>query len=204
MIGQRTSDWEPGMLAMLTNFSTDLGYMALATWGGEVVGLTFGHSRADQAIRSLKSFHAKNDIILFSQAIQENSSEASFFNERVAQLLKRFSAGEPVDFDDITVSLSGMTHFQKRVVTACRGLGWGETASYGELAVRVGHPGAARAVGTVMRKNRVPLIVPCHRVLAAGGQLGGFSAPAGLTMKRRLLALEEGVLGKHKQSAVLF
>jgi methylated-DNA-[protein]-cysteine S-methyltransferase len=184
---------------MLTEFPTELGHMALATWDGEVVGLTFGHSRAEQAIRSLQDFHAMSGSKLLKLATEETSSEAAFFNERVAQLLKTFASGEIVDFDDIPVSMTGMTGFQKQVVATCRAIPWGETASYGELATAVGHPGAARAVGTVMRKNRVPLIVPCHRVLAAGGQLGGYSAPSGLKMKRRLLALE-----KRERLATLF
>ena len=66
------------------------------------------------------------------------------------------------------------------------------TRSYGEVAAAAGSPGAARAVGQVMAANRTPLIVPCHRVLAAGGKIGGFSAPQGLALKRRLLALESG------------
>lgn len=176
---------------MFTEFSTKLGHMALATFNGEVVGLTFGHSRAELALSSLRNFHARGDSTLLQQAMQENSSEAAFFNERVARLLEQFAEGDPVDFDDIPVALTGMTGFQKQVVAACRAIPWGETVSYGQLASTVGHPGAARAVGTVMRKNRVPLIVPCHRVLAAGGQLGGYSAPSGLDMKRRLLALEK-------------
>ena len=63
--------------------------------------------------------------------------------------------------------------------------------TYGELAETVRHPGAARAVGSVMSNNRYPLIVPCHRVLASGGRLGGYSAPQGLAMKERLLAAEQ-------------
>ena len=176
---------------MLTDFSTDLGHMALATWDGEIVGLAFGYSRADQAIRALKSYYSESDRALLDQAMRESSSEAAFFNERVARLLKKYASGESVDFDDLPLSLVGMTNFQKQVVAACRASPWGETVSYGELAARVGHPGAARAVGTVMRKNRVPLIVPCHRVLAADGKLGGYSSPAGLAMKKRLLALEK-------------
>jgi len=70
-------------------------------------------------------------------------------------------------FDDIELDDEDLTDFQRKVVTAVRNLGFGETASYGELAKRVGHPGAARAVGTVMRKNRFPIIIPCHRVLSS-------------------------------------
>jgi methylated-DNA-[protein]-cysteine S-methyltransferase len=63
-------------------------------------------------------------------------------------------------------------------------------STYGDLAAAIGSPGAARAVGSVMARNCFPLIVPCHRVLGAGGSLGGYSAPDGLRMKRRLLAME--------------
>ena len=92
-------------------------------------------------------------------------------------------------FDDIELDDENLTEFQRKVVDACRGLGFGETASYGELAARVGHPGAARAVGTVMSKNRFPIIVPCHRVLSSSG-IGGFSSPRGLATKRDLLEIE--------------
>ncbi|QEG22501.1 methylated-DNA--[protein]-cysteine S-methyltransferase [Mariniblastus fucicola] len=92
-------------------------------------------------------------------------------------------------FDDIDVDDDELTDFQRKVVTAVRNLGFGETASYGELANRVGHPGAARAVGTVMRKNRFPIIVPCHRVLSSNG-IGGFTSARGVGTKRLLLQIE--------------
>ena len=95
-----------------------------------------------------------------------------------------------MDFSDVPLALDHLTPFGRRVVAACRRIPWGQTRSYGELAAECGSPGAARAVGSVMAKNRYPLIVPCHRVLAAGGELGGYSAPDGLKMKRRLLAME--------------
>lgn len=97
-------------------------------------------------------------------------------------------------FDDIDIDLSDLTEFQLKVVKAVRALGFGETASYGEVADQVGHPGAARAVGTVMKKNRFPLIVPCHRVLAASG-IGGFTSPRGVGTKRDLLEIEGHQLG---------
>lgn len=78
--------------------------------------------------------------------------------------------------------------FRRRVLDALRTVPFGRTLSYGELARRAGKPGAARAVGTAMAKNPIPLVIPCHRVLAAGGRIGGFSA--GLALKRALLSLE--------------
>lgn len=86
------------------------------------------------------------------------------------------------------VDLAGVTPFRRRVLTALRRVGRGRTIGYGELASRVGSPGAARAVGSACANNPVPLWVPCHRVLASGGGLGGFSG--GLDVKRALLRLE--------------
>lgn len=114
---------------------------------------------------------------------------------RITGSLSRNAAQSPTKkknsfcFDDIQVDDEGLTQFQKKVVDAVRSLGFGETASYGELAERVGHPGAARAVGTVMRKNRFPIIVPCHRVLSSNG-LGGFTSPRGVSTKREMLRNE--------------
>jgi methylated-DNA-[protein]-cysteine S-methyltransferase len=93
--------------------------------------------------------------------------------------------------EELPVELSYATEFQRRVLLACRAILYGQTRSYGDLAAQVGSPGAARAVGNVMAHNCVPLIIPCHRVVASQGQLGGFSAPRGLSMKRRLLQLEQ-------------
>jgi methylated-DNA-[protein]-cysteine S-methyltransferase len=104
--------------------------------------------------------------------------------------LQLFAAGEKIDFANVPLSLGHLTTFGAQVIAACRRIQWGDTRSYGELAAECGSPGASRAVGSVMAKNRYPLIVPCHRVLAAGGDLGGYSAPDGLTMKRRLLQME--------------
>ena len=86
--------------------------------------------------------------------------------------------------------MEGVAPFDRAVYRAARAIGPGETATYGELADRIGSPGQAREVGGAMARNRFPLIVPCHRVVAAGGRLGGFSAPGGPALKRRLLAIE--------------
>lgn len=94
---------------------------------------------------------------------------------------------------DCPVDLGGMTAFRQRVLTTLRKVGRGKTVSYGGLAARVGSPGAARAVGSACANNPVPLWVPCHRVLAGGGKLGGFSG--GLDVKRALLALEGHTAG---------
>jgi len=106
--------------------------------------------------------------------------------------LQAYFAGELREFD-LPLDLSGRTEFQGRVLAACRGIPYGATASYGELARRSGHPGAARAVGQVMAGNRLALVVPCHRVLASDGGLGGYGG--GAALKRRLLAMERCQVG---------
>jgi methylated-DNA-[protein]-cysteine S-methyltransferase len=93
-------------------------------------------------------------------------------------------------FADVPLDLSGCPPFHARVYAELRRVGPGHTVTYGELAQRLGSPGAARAVGQAVANNPWLLVVPCHRVLAAGGRLGGFSAPGGVATKRRLLSIE--------------
>ena len=104
---------------------------------------------------------------------------------------KRYFAGEQIDFSDLQVDLSGQDAFFRQIYAAARQVGWGRTTTYGTLAKQLGAgPEVARNVGQAMAKNPVPLIIPCHRVLAAGGKLGGFSAPGGSATKQRMLELE--------------
>jgi methylated-DNA-[protein]-cysteine S-methyltransferase len=108
------------------------------------------------------------------------------FTELEERLTAYFS-GRKVDFPD-RLDLSGATPFQREVWQAARQITYGETRSYRWLALQISRPGAARAVGQALGSNPLPIIVPCHRVLASDGGLGGFSA--GLEMKRLLLRLE--------------
>jgi methylated-DNA-[protein]-cysteine S-methyltransferase len=109
---------------------------------------------------------------------------------KISRAFERYFAGEARALDRLSIDLSGVqSDFQRNVLETLRQLvGPGATISYGELAAAVGHPGAARAVGTTMATNPVPIIVPCHRVLASNGKLGGYGG--GLEMKRALLRLE--------------
>jgi methylated-DNA-[protein]-cysteine S-methyltransferase len=103
---------------------------------------------------------------------------------------KALLAGEAVRFDDLPLDLDAVGPFDRAVYAVISELPPGQTMTYGEIASRLGGPGAARAVGRALGENPIPLIVPCHRVLAAGGRAGGFSAPGGLATKRKLLAIE--------------
>lgn len=104
--------------------------------------------------------------------------------------LQRYFAGERTDFNDLALDLGAMSPFYQSVYAATRKLGWGQTTSYGELAAEVGSPGAARAIGQAMSRNPVPIIVPCHRLLASGAKPGGFSSFGGTLTKGRLLQME--------------
>jgi methylated-DNA-[protein]-cysteine S-methyltransferase len=105
--------------------------------------------------------------------------------------VRRYFEGEEIDFSNFTVDLGDQDEFFKRIYAAARQVGWGHTTTYGTLAKQLGAgPEAARDVGQAMAKNPVGLIIPCHRVLAAGGKVGGFSAPGGATAKMRMLELE--------------
>jgi methylated-DNA-[protein]-cysteine S-methyltransferase len=105
--------------------------------------------------------------------------------------VKRYFAGEEVDFSKVNLDLEGQDDFFKQIYAAARRIGWGHTTTYGAIAKELGAgPEAARDVGQAMAKNPVALIIPCHRVLAAGGKIGGFSAPGGSTSKTRMLELE--------------
>jgi methylated-DNA-[protein]-cysteine S-methyltransferase len=99
-------------------------------------------------------------------------------------------AGEPRDFTGVALDLTGIGDFARRVYAAARRIPAGRTATYGEIAAAIGEPGEARAVGQALGANPIPLIVPCHRIVAASGGIGGFSAPGGALTKTRLLALE--------------
>ena len=109
-------------------------------------------------------------------------------SHKVAGRLERWFAGSRDDFADLPLDLDWCTPFQRALVDALRSVPYGETVTYGELAALAGRPGAARAAGTFCARNRYAIVVPCHRVLAAGG-LGGYGS-LGLGYKRRLLALE--------------
>ena len=123
--------------------------------------------------------------------ISLSSKSAPVRDDFVSDLLRQlggYFAGEPVGFEDVELDLDWCTPFQHSLVAAARAVPRGETVTYGELAALAGRPNAPRAAGTFCAQNRFGLIVPCHRVVAAGG-LGSYGS-LGLEYKRRLLALE--------------
>src|SRR3954470_14015624 len=124
-----------------------------------------------------------------------------------ATRLSAFLAGDPLDLAVVPVDLADRPAWDRLVLGAVRAIGRGETASYGEIARRIGRPGAARAVGGAVARNPVGVLVPCHRVIAGDGSLGGYGAAAwggrqaALEVKRALLLLEGVVVRGGRVSA---
>lgn len=168
-----------------TVFRTPWGYFALAGERDTVCRTILPSPTREDAVGAL--------LTPFRSAGRAPRFEPDCFGP-LQQRITRYFEGEPVDFrTDPPVSLDGISPFGRKVLRACRQIDYGRTATYGQLATRIGRPGAARAVGRVMARNPVPLLVPCHRVLRADGGLGGFSAPGGTIAKRRMLDHEQAL-----------
>ena len=180
---KQVSKSEPVVTGLV--FESDLGWMALLVRDGKIARLQFGHASEVAAKRALVAAESAESLtVAWSQP------------DRLAQgwirELKNYASGKQASLADLPIEEAGMTPFQRSVRVACRKVKRGEVMTYGELARKVGRPGAARAVGSVMSGNPTPLIVPCHRVLGANG-LGGYSAPQGISMKLHLLDLEGAI-----------
>jgi len=120
----------------------------------------------------------------------EDVAPALSFVRRAIDGMTAVMAGEPRDLRDIPLDDRGVDAFRRAVYAATREIEPGTTRSYGEVARSIGRPEAAREVGAALARNPFPIVVPCHRVVAANGALTGFSAPGGLETKRRMLEIE--------------
>ena len=125
----------------------------------------------------------------------KNLPGAQFDETYFKMLQKQITAyfeGYCVNFStDIPIVLDGISAFSRKVLTACRKIEFGQMITYSGLAKKVGQPAASRAVGNALAQNPMPLIIPCHRVLRTDGKMGGFSAPGGISFKKRMLTLEQ-------------
>jgi methylated-DNA-[protein]-cysteine S-methyltransferase len=167
-------------------FPSKLGWMAAVVRGATVNRLSFGHDSAAAARRAVGCVLARTVVI-------KSLKDAASVPPRAMRVVRRvqaFAAGKPDALNDLAVDPGPLTDFQRRVLKHCRQISYGHTLSYAELAARAGCPRAARAVGNCMAGNRIPLLIPCHRVVCADGRIGSYSAAGGTAMKRRLLAME--------------
>ncbi len=171
--------------ARLCSFSSSIGWLGIVGHDEIVRAVFVGHPSAASVRRAAASWWAECST---SGSLQE----ADWF-PRLRQQLLAYADGERVEFDEFHLELPERTAFRDQVLATTRRLGYGATTTYGDLARKVGHSGAARAVGTVMSTNRFPILIPCHRVLASGGKLGGYTAPSGTDLKQRLLDMEQAL-----------
>lgn len=111
------------------------------------------------------------------------------------EVITGYMAGERPDFRRVRIDWGSVPGYNARIYRALARVPYGTTTTYGALAAEIGKPNAARAVGMAMGRNPWPIVIPCHRVLASGQQLGGFSAPGGVTTKVKLLQLEGSLPG---------
>ena len=188
-----TTNKRPGFVL----FETAIGRCALLWRGGFITGAALP-GRDEAALRATLARR-------FPGAVE--ADPPSFVADAVA-LVVRLLAGEKVDFGPVPLALEGGSDLERKVWEAARLIPCGEVRTYGEIAREIGAPGAALAVGAALGRNPAPILVPCHRVLAAGGRGGGFSAPGGVATKFRILEIErarrpgEGGLFEHLPLAV--
>jgi methylated-DNA-[protein]-cysteine S-methyltransferase len=169
-------------------FETAIGWIGIA-WSER--GLTRVQlPERDRAATERRLLATMSRISQSGEPSQQTSRELPANIIAAVDEITRYAAGEMVDFSDIKVDLAGIDEFRLAIYDAARKLGFGETTTYGELAQRAGHTGLARETGQALGSNPVPIVVPCHRILAAGNKIGGFSAPGGSATKEKLLTME--------------
>ena len=159
-------------------FDTALGRCGIAWTEIGVVGVQLPEPVGAERARMLRRFPDAVETTP-PPAVQQAAAG-------IAALLR----GESPDLDSIVLDTGTVAEFDRCVLDATRRIPRGTTRTYGEIAAQIGDPGAARAVGQALGRNPFPVIVPCHRVLAAAGRPGGFSANGGVATKLRMLAIE--------------
>src|ERR1700737_3609546 len=160
-------------------FDTAIGRCGIAWGEGGVAGVQLPEAgEAETRARMLHRFPAAGETA--------PPPEVQCVVERIIALL----GGEADDLAAVALDMNQVPEFHRRVYEVARTIPPGMTLSYGDIAARVGSPGAARAVGQALGRNPFPIVVPCHRVLAAGGKIGGFSAQGGIATKLSMLAIE--------------
>jgi len=164
-------------------FETPLGWMGIAWSDRGVTRVLTPQRDREDCQRRLMRLDGGQTMAVESIALPQAITDA-------VALLTRYAAGETIDFSPVKIDLEGIETFRLDIYDAARRLKFGETVTYGQLAAAAGHPGEARDTGQALGSNPVPIVVPCHRILAAGGKIGGFSAPGGSRTKEKLLALE--------------
>lgn len=162
----------------LAIFETRLGWVGIVFSDRGIVALHLPRPARAQALRDLQNKFPRGVLVAVPPA-------------DIAREVREYALGHRREFD-LSLDWSAIKPFQRAVLMAARKIPFGETRSYSWVAHEIGNPRASRAVGQALHHNPVPIIVPCHRVLASNGGLGGYAG--GLALKRKLLKLEGAVL----------
>jgi len=181
-------------MRMLTEADTAMRYHLFDTGIG-AVGVAWSE-RGLTRVQLPESSRGATERRLRGRSASASPGEPPAPIRRAVAAIESYLGGERVDFSPVVLDLTGVSDFHRQIYEKARGIGWGETSTYGALARQAGFPDAARAVGQAMGRNPIPIIIPCHRVLASGRKVGGFSAFGGADTKQRLLALEGVELGE--------
>jgi methylated-DNA-[protein]-cysteine S-methyltransferase len=160
-------------------FETPIGRCAIA-WGDSGVTSVRLPERNDAAMRAR----------IGRQHPEAREAEPPQAIKAAIAAIRRLLDGEREDLSAIALDMSAVPEFETRVYLEARSIPPGATLTYGDIATRLGDVGLSRAVGQALGRNPFAIVVPCHRVLAAGGKPGGFSAAGGVETKRRLLEIE--------------
>jgi len=153
---------------------TPLGWVAAVARSGHLIATSLPQPTSEEAIAAC--------------GVEAAPGRADDLLAALAGDLRRYFDGQPVDLAMYPVDVAGLPPFHRRALLAARRISYGQVRTYGWLAKHAGRPRAARAAGQAMRTNPLPLVIPCHRVVGAGGALTGFGG--GLALKRALLQLE--------------
>jgi methylated-DNA-[protein]-cysteine S-methyltransferase len=168
-----------------TLFQTAIGWCGIVWSPRGIAGVQIAE-KSEQA--------ARNRVVRRYPGVHEAVPPANV--PRVIADIVALLIGEPKELSHVTLDLDGVSDFNRRVYDVARTIGPGATISYGEIAARLGDRTLARDVAQALSQNPFPIIVPCHRVLAAGGKMGGFSAPGGVRTKLRMLSIEGAQYGE--------
>jgi methylated-DNA-[protein]-cysteine S-methyltransferase len=168
---------------LYTLFDTPIGRCGLAWDVGGIIAVQLPQPTQDQTVKRLLQRH---------QGVSEAPPDAAV-SQAIAAMVDLLS-GKPIDLHDVAIDLTSVPALNRKVYDLTRAVSPGKTTTYGEIAKALGGLELAREVGQALGRNPCPLIVPCHRVLAAGDKPGGFSANGGVVTKLRLLEIEGAIV----------
>lgn len=183
-------------MAAHTVFDTALGFFALSWSDAGLTRVALAQPTRSQA----EQLTARWGTTFYDR---DSAALPAFVIDAMARI-RLYATGADVDFTPLPLDFTGIDGFRCAIYRTALKLRQGETTTYGGLADQAGFPTMARETGQALGRNPLPLIVPCHRIVAAGGKIGGFSAPGGVVTKQRLLAHEHAAFAPASPAQATF